>query len=247
MRTHVMFNGIDLTSLFNVSDLEDALLPREVSTVEVPGMDGALFAGVKLSQRSIKLTLTVKDDSLDGVRAASRLLAAILAVKQPAPLSMSIDGGLYFMAVPKAQEPGVIFRNAVRHEVEFVIPDPVAYGDLRTITVPSGGSVTFTVGGTYPTMPTVEDVLTVSASDKLWRLSLEDGTYLAYEPSYDGATRIDSLAIDCPARTLKVNGYTEMLTAESLWLELMPGTHTLTLDGSATSGPATVTFRERWM
>lgn len=246
-RTYVMFNGVTLTDLFYVSELEESLLPREVGTVEVPGMDGALFTGVKLSQRSINLRLTVKDESMEGVRSAARLLASILATRELAPLSMSIDDGIYYMAIPTAQNPGDIFRNAVRHDIEFVAPDPVAYGKLRTVTVPAGGSVTFTVGGSYPTMPVVKCDCSASGSDQLWRLSLEDGTYLAYSPAYDGAIASESLVVDCPARTLKVNGATKMLTSEALWLELTPGTHTLALDGSVSSGDATVTFRERWL
>lgn len=245
-RTHVLFNGIDLTECFYVSDLQEPLLPREVGTADVPGMDGALFTGVRLMPRTIALTLTVKDKSMEGMRAAERCLAAILATKEPTPLSLSIDDGLYYMAVPSAAEAGALYRKAVRHVVEFQCPDPVAYGRERTVTVPSGGRVTFDVGGTYPTMPVVSARCVYTASGQQWRLALEDGTYLHHAWDTDAATA-GTVTFDCAERVAKLGSRTFMLSAGADWLELEPGEHTLTMSGEACGGDATVTFRERWL
>ena len=241
-RTVVTFDGHELTRLFAVSNLQNSLLPRTLNTVDVPGRDGSLFLGVSLAVRTIKLTLTVRDRTPSGLQAASRALAAILNVSEPKPLSMSIDGGLYYMAIPNAQADGTRYRNAVTYDVEFLCADPVAYGTERTITVPSGGSVTFEVDGTYPTAPQVSVSAAKNGSGGYWRLTLDSDEYLvATIPS--GVTTAP-VEIDCAARTLKVNGNIALLQPEADWLVLEPGEHTLSMTGT---GQAMVIYVERWL
>lgn len=236
------FNGVDLTQQFVVSDLRTALLPRTISTEAVPGRDGSVLTGVSHAERTITMTLTVRARTIEGRQAAARTLAAILAVDEPKPLALSIDDGLYYMAIPASDGEGARFRNANTYEVSFIAPDPVAYGEEKTVTVPSGGSVTFTVGGTYPTMPTINAPSAANGSDGFWRLRLEDGSYLlATIPS--GVSTAPVVA-DCAKRTLRVNDTVALLVPVADWLVLEPGEHTLTMTGT---GAATVTFDERWV
>lgn len=242
MRTKVFFNGYELTHLFIVSDLKNSLLPRSVNTVDVPGRDGSLFTSTNLAARTIGLTLTVRDKSIKGVQLAARALAAILAVDEPKPLEISIDDGLYYLAIPEAGSDGKRFRKAVSYEVSFVCPDPVSYGVERRVTVPSGGSVTFEVDGTYPTMPVVSASAAANGGGGFWRLRLEDGSYLlATIPQ--GVSSAPVIA-DCAKRTLRVNNSTALLAPEADWLVFEPGEHTLEMTGT---GAAIVTFNERWL
>jgi predicted phage tail component-like protein len=242
-RTVVTFDGHDLTADYVVSDLRTALLPRRIRMQEVSGRDGALYTGSALSDRTITLTLTARGGTPAERQAAGRRLAEILATDAPAPLAMSIDGGLYWMAVPESGGNARRYVTATSFEVSFRIPDPAAYGPLRTVTVPSGGSVTFEVGGTYPALPTVSaSAAGNSSSVGGWRLALDDGSYLmATIPS--GVSSAPVVA-DCAARTLTVQGNVAMLRPAADWLVLQPGTRTLTMTGT---GAATVTFRERWL
>lgn len=239
-RTTVTYNGVDLTELCIVSDLRTSLLPREVQGQEVPGRDGTLFGGVRLAERTVTLAMTVHGDT-DGERqAAARALAAALATDAPAPLAISVDGGRYWMAVPTSGSDAVRWRHHTSFEVEFLCPDPVAYGETRTVSVPSGGSVALEVGGTYPTRPVV------SASAALndgtageWRLTLDGGTYLSAD-----APTARSVVADCAERTLVVAGATAMLDPYADWLVLEPGAHTLAMTGT---GAASVSYTERWL
>lgn len=242
-RTVVTFDGYELTNNYYVSDLRTSLLPRTIESQDVPGRDGSLFTGVRLAPRTITLTLTIKNKSIAVRQAAARALAAILAVDEPRPLSLSIDGGLYFMAIPQSSDDATRWVNASQFEVTFECPDPVAYGQERTVTVPSGGSVTFTVGGTYQTRPVISaSAARNNAGIGGWRIALEDGSYIfATIPS--GVSSAPVIA-DCAARTLKVNGNTALLIPAADWLVLEPGEHTLTMTGT---GAATVTFDERWL
>ena len=242
MRTRVLFNGYELSRHFIVSDLRNALLPRSIKTVDVPGRDGTVFTGSTLSERTIGMTLTVLDRTAEGRQAAARTLAAILAVDEPKPLSLSIDGGLWYMAMPNATEDGRRYRNATSYDVTFVCPDPVAYGPEKLVTVPSGGSVTFTVDGTYPAMPTISASSAANGGGGFWRVRLEDGSYvIATIPA--GVASAPVLA-DCAKRVLRVNDSVALLDPEADWLVLEPGEHTLEMTGT---GAAVVTFNERWL
>lgn len=242
MRTRVNFNGFDLTKLCHVSDLRETLLPRSISSADVPGRDGSMLTGVTLSERVITLTVTLMGRNLEERRASARMLAAILNVDSAKPLAISIDGGLYYMAIPNANANGILSCNATRYDVTFRCVDPVAYGAEHIITVPSGGSVTFSVGGTYPTMPTVSAPAAANGSGGFWRLRMEDGSYLlATIPS--GVTTAPVIA-DCERRTLKVNGSTALLVPAADWLVFEPGQHTIEMVGT---GAATVVYRERWL
>ena len=249
MRTKVYFDGHELTRDYYVSDLKTSLLPRRIGTQEVPGRDGTVFTGSTLGERSIKLTLTVHNMDMGRRQAASRALASILAVDEPKPLAISIDDGLYYMAIPKSDGDATRWLNSTSFDVEFACPDPVAYGEEKVVTVPNTGtkSVTFTVGGTYPTQPTVAANIVSADEGDDWRLALEDGTYLYYEPVYSGAVYTESLVADCAKRTLKLDGNTRLLIPSADWLIFEPGEHTLTLSGDAVGGAATVTYRERWL
>ena len=241
-RTKVFFDGFELTRRFAVSNLKEGLLPRTIKTVEVPGRDGSLFTGVTLTEKTIGMTLTTLAKTVEERQAAARMLAAILAVDEPKPLLLSIDNGLYRMAIPSTDIEAARYRNATAFEVSFVVPDPVMYGVEKVITVPSGGSVTFEVGGTYPTRPVVSASAAANGGNGFWRVRLEDGSYLlATIP--DGVSTAPVIA-DCEARTLMVNSSVALLVPSADWLKFSPGQHTLEMTGT---GAATVTFTERWL
>lgn len=242
MRTRVWFDGHELTEHYLCSDLGRALLPRSVGTQRVGGLDGAIVTGVTLSPRTVTMTLTTVCRDMAKRQAWARRLAAALAVDEPRPLRISIDGGLWLMAVPTSSGDAARRLAATSFDVSFECTDPVFRGERRSVAVPSGGTTSFRVGGTYPASPVVTVSGAANAASGHWRLALDDGTYLlATVPEGSGGS---ALSFDCCARTLAVDGATALLAPEASWLVLEPGTHTLAMDGS---GEATVTYEERWL
>ena len=241
-RTVVTFNGTDLTALYAVSDLRTSLLPRDVSTQSVSGRDGEIFTGIRHASRTITLTFTVLDSSITARQQAARVLAATLAVDEPKPLSISIDSGLYYLAIPSSDGDAARFYNANQFDVTFLCADPIAYGESKSVEVPSGGSLTFTVGGTYPTKPVITGPSVVrNSSLGGWRLRLDSRDYVLV-PISSGTAR--SLSIDCVNRVVLLAGAVSVLSPDSDWLVFEPGEHTLVMTGT---GKATVTYKERWV
>lgn len=238
-RTTVTFGGQDLTADYVVSDLRRPLLPREVGVVEVPGMDGETFTGARMTGRTVTMALTAMGSGVAAREAAARRLAAILAVDEPQPLAVSVDGGLALMCVPASGSDSQRFVNAETFEVAFQSVEPAYRGASRTATVPSGGTLTLQVGGTYPTMPTVR-ATAAAPSGGYWGLTV-DGTQVMRAQLASGS---HSVVADCERRTLTVDGVTALLPPASDWLELAPGSHSIAMTGT---GAATVQFEERWL
>lgn len=236
-RTTVTFDGHDLTADYVASNLRESLLPRALGTVKVPGRDGTLYTGSTLSQRSITMTLTARSGTPAGRQAAARALAAKLAVREPRPLAISHDGGLYWLAVPISPSTPKRYLHATSFDVEFVTCDPVMYGEHRSVTVPSGGSLSFTVNGSYPTMPNIAANATPSGG--VWKLQLEDGSFMAVALP---GTR--AVVCNCAERVLTVAGDVWPIADDADWLVLAPGQHTLSMTGT---GAATVEWDERWL
>lgn len=235
----VMWDGEELSAgwVF-VSDRHEQLLPRNVTTIDVPGRDGAIFGGVTQAVRQLTLSLYVlgrSDERAEHVRE----LAARLAVDEPRPLRFGDE--LTRMAIPNADVMSTVYFDAEGWvDVTFECPDPWLYGEVMTETLPSGGTLSITVGGTAPTWPTITANAT-GGSQGSWIVTLEDGTGI-YAAIPSGTTH--ALTADCGARTLVVNEGVAMLPPSYDWPRLTPGTHTLTM--AQGTGDATVTWVERW-
>lgn len=241
-RTVVTFNGTDLTALYAVSDLRTSLLPRDVSTESVSGRDGEVFTGIRHATRTITLTLTVRDRSITARQMAARILAATLAVNEPKPLSISIDSGLYYLAIPSSDGDATRHYTMTQFEVTFLCADPIAYGETKAFEILNGGSKTFTVGGTYPTKPVIAGAsVTRNSSLGGWKMTLDSTDYVFVPIGSDLAR---SLSIDCEKRVVRLAGVVVVLSPDSDWFVLEPGEHTLAMTGG---GDVTVTYKERWV
>lgn len=243
-RTVVTFNGTTLTDLYDVSDLRTTLLHRTLGSVDVPGRDGAVFTGAKLAARKITLTFTVKDQDIAARQAASRALAATLAVDSPKPLSLSIDDGLYYLAIPTSDGDASRFVGATQFDVSFMAYDPVMYGDQVSFYVYVGNSHTWTVNGTYPTLPLIRCPRGVPewADNPIWQITLDGSQTITVDIT--GYRQYANIVIDCQNRILTVDGNAKMLPATCDWFSFEPGQHTLSVSGGEAG---IVSYRERWL
>lgn len=238
MRTTITFDGHDLTELFVVSNLRRPLAPRGVNTIDVPGRDGSLFASATQSAVTLSLTLTVLSRDLQERSAAIRTLAALLSTKEPKPLAISDDGGLYYMAVPSSNADGMRYINAEAFEVTFTCPDPCLYGEIEHYE-PTGSTLTFTVGGTAPSSPTIVVDDATAGDGGFWRMVDETGAGIY--AALDSGTH--SISADCGARTITVDDNVVMLPPAFDWPVWAPGEHTVTITGG---GSAVIQVQERW-
>lgn len=238
----VTFNGYAITDEFIVGNLSREFMVRDVRQVDVPGMDGALFASARFG--TVKIGMDVAFVAADPTERSDALrgLAAALKADSPGRLAISDDGGRYYLAVPNGGEVAR-FRSADRFRLEFTALDPAMYGNAASATVPSGGTVTFEVGGNYPTMPSIAASAAVrDPSSLVYGLRLDSGHILDFATSTDSAV---SLSVDCQSRSASQDGTSVIPTLESDWFVLQPGTHTV--ENHEGTGAAEVSWVERWI
>lgn len=236
----VTFDGIVLSDMYTVL-VKRGLSSHEVTYESIPGRDGVVVTSSELMPPELSLVFVIGPSG--DAPAAVRELSAILDVREPKELYIGEDGGLCYMAMPSGSRTWRRVPSSSSVEVPFLVVDAVMYGKERSATVPSGGSVTFVVGGTYPTRPRVQASAAVrNSSSGKWGVKLDGGDYIRVAFGSNTSRTVD---IDCQSRTVKVAGVTDIITLDSDWLELPPGEHTLQMDQG--TGAATVTWRERWL
>lgn len=237
----VIFDSYIITEYFSVDHRMIRRLPTwEPSLIEVPGMNGAIYAGTKAEPIEITMTLIPKASDREDRQEVLRELARILSVSTPRTLILEDEGVPYRKAVPKGEMPIEPYLDADSVEVTFVCPDPRLYGSFKTKSLSTSASVS--IGGTAPTRPTISGTVTPNSSG-YWKVRESNtGKYMQVSMA---AGSSHSLSIDCEKRIVKVDGDVVMLAPDSDWLEWNGDTsRTLLVDQG--SGTVTVAWREMW-
>ncbi len=238
----VIFDGHRINDRFFVGDAEVGMPEFAPRTEDREFADGSRVRGMRLGCPEITIRLIAKPVHGEDVREALSDLMAWLHVDGPRRLVLGDDHGLWRKCVPTgAPQIGDVKWNDVI-TVTFLQTEPALYGIKREVTVPSGGTLRFVVGGDYPTKPTItSNAAYRSYSTQLWGLRMDDGDVMRVKIPVSTASRV---AMDCDGRTCAVNGATTIPTLDSDWFVLRPGTHTLRNDQG--SGSCVVSWYERW-
>lgn len=236
----VIYDGHDLSEIGICGNPEITRLSASVSYADSDSRDGSAVLGRRLANASVAFSIGVEGAEGERNRKLSTL-AAWLDVDGPKPLSLPGVPWRYCMAIQDGEMSAARGVGGEIVTLAFEVTEPIAYGDTRTLTVPSGGSATFRVGGTAKARPRITASAVRDASSQVWGLRLDEGDFVHVAT---GSASARSIAVDCDARTLTVNGSPAIPTLDSDWLELAPGEHVLRMDRG--TGAATVTWVERW-
>jgi len=237
------FNGHDLTTDFICGEPKRSIIKAKPTLRERSAGNGSVFVGLGFEASTISFGVTTTASTATLRREAFSKLGGWLNVDEPKQLVLPETPNWYWLAVPDGSFDIEKYIDGDGAELTFILVDPVAYGVEKTLTVPSGGSLTFTVDGTYPTKPVITASSAVRNSTALvWGLQLDSVDYV-HVATGSGSSR--AVAIDCDKRTCTVASAVSMITLDSDWLEFTPGSHTLAMDYG--TGAATVKYRERWM
>ena len=238
----IVFDGHNFNDLFYVGEVNVGLPEFVTDATERVGGNGSMFRSIRVGTLSISVQMVAKPLRGRDVRESLSTLLSWLDVDGERPLYLSNDRGLRRMVVPNgAPSIGDAEWND-RVTVEFLQLDPMLYGKERTVTVPSGGSVTFNVGGDASTQPSIAAQSAVrNGTSRTWGIRLDDGDYLRVAIPTSSATPVE---IDCKERTCRVGGAVTIPTIDSDWFVLAPGTHTVRNDVG--SGACALTWTERW-
>ena len=237
----VTFNGHDLSTIGTIGTPSIKILDSKVTSREVSGRDGVVVESRTWGASTVSFPISIVGTAFNRRNSLSTL-GSYLDVDEPCHLVLPDTPDYYYMAIPSGRNEisrGVDNETLV---LEFTITEPAAYGTEKTVTVPSGGSVTFTVNGTYKTAITATASAVRNSTSLTWGLKLDNSKFVHIATGSASAT---SIVLDCGNRTLKVANSPALPTLDSDWLILEPGSHTLAMDYG--TGAATVKYFERWL
>ena len=238
----ITFDGHILNDLFYTGEVEVGLPSFQPDVVQRVGAHGSIMRSTRMEGPSIVVPLVVKPRRGHEPREAISALLSWLDVDGPKALTLSDDDGLVRMVVPDGTPDVGDHRFGDRLTIEFTQLDPWLYGESKSATVPSGGSVAISVGGDFATPPTVSASAAIrNSSSLLWGVRLDNADYLRVKLPTSSATAV---SMNCGARTCTVGGDHVAPTLQSDWLSLSPGQHVIRNDVG--SGAATVAWVERW-
>lgn len=237
----LIFDGHSFDELFYYGNPELTILSSNAKYAQSENRNGSLFIGKTWANSQVTFSIATTGTAAER-RDALSTLGQWLDVDEPKKLILPDTPDRFYMAVPNGSIGLTRYCDSETASVTFDIVDPIAYGREVTVTVPSGGSVTFNVGGTYKTKPRIESSAVRDSTALVWSLKLDNSDHIHVATGSADATTVK---LDCEERTCKVGNQVSMITLDSDWLELEPGTHTLVMDYG--TGAATVTFNERWL
>ena len=241
---NLTYNGHDLTTLFTCGDPEITILDSTPDNREVSGRNGAAFVGMKYGVPSVACTIAAFGTPSER-RAKFSTLGQWLMVDEPKPLYLPDTPDRYYLAVPSGALQLTRGFDGETATLTFELTDPVAYGEQKMITLPSRGSLTFTVGGTAPTYfyRDLAAIGTPDASTLRYGIRLDNSQ--TWCVTHDSTSNLRVGPFDFEKRSLMVDGVVSVPTLDSDWFALTPGEHTLeNYLGGGTS--LWLKYRERW-
>ncbi|MEG0322814.1 MAG: phage tail family protein [Raoultibacter sp.] len=234
----MIYNGHDFKNILRDELISRSFLPGvNVSTVEVPGRHGSLFADAKLDP----LAITVAVRLIPGFRSnygfsyeeARRKIAGMLFSRKPSKLILRDDPTRHYYAILSGESQIEKLLGTGQSSLTFICPEPIAIGNERNITL-GEGTTSFHLDGTAPSFP----VLRLSASAEEMKVTCGDKYILPNIKLSQG----DAVEIDCATERVTVNGNTVGVSLFSDYFEVEPDVTTIKVEG----GSGYLVVSERW-
>lgn len=234
----MIFNGTDLSPWLEVMSIDRPLLAsRRLNTTDVSGLNGVYVSDDALESETISVECAIKAESPDEVADVRRMLAPLLLTSEAAKLVLDDEPTLYYYAWVKGGIDTERSHSWPSITVEFLLADPIAYGEERSAAVGTGGTKVWN-RGTCKTFPIITCTPPKGTS---WKLSNTDtGDYIEVQATFDGSIEVE---LDTATESCKVNGAYHPVTLGSDFFPLESGSQNLKTSG----GTATLTWTERWL
>lgn len=214
-----------------------------VETQDVPGRDGTVLREITYEPRTIVLECRVFGKRWKDFESIRDILVTELMTHEEEQLVVRTHPDEYYMAhLNSITEGDRIGGTGIGYlELEFSASDPWRYGDTRSVTVPSGGSVEFSVRGNLPATVSINAAAAVrNGSSSIWGVRFDEVDFAHIATGSDSARKVE---IDGTTRTAKVSDAVSLITLDSNWPTLSPGRHTARMDQG--TGDAVLTWQER--
>lgn len=238
----IIFNGNDLSSLVFCRIGRPILPPVENTIQDIPGRDGAIFKKSRLQTFQIPVTMWLRTDDRREVAAARHELAALLFTDEPKPLYLPDDPDIYHLAIVEGETNLDQISDALQGTtVNFLVCDPIGYGETKTRTL-SSGYTTIAFGGTWKTYPVITITPTSTTSARV--ANVTTGEYVEINSTSAGASLSTSsdYVIDMELERVTVNGNSVGVAAASDFFSVDGSTQLRLINCTGS-----ISWVERWL
>lgn len=232
------YGGVDLgrwVEPYNVTRQVDPARSYDETTVQ--GVDGSLVSNVRLKASTVEVSCYMRAFDPAEVEDARRGLAAALSPRSPQALVLPVNRGLRYEDA--LYTGGADMDRLWQHptlELEFLLSDPVAYGEARTASIGTA-ETRVDAGGTHKAFPTVT---CAPPSGSHWRIeNVTTGEFVDVAATFTGSQVV---VLDMARQRCKVNGKDFPVSLASDFFAL-DGVQAL----RTSSGTATLKWDERWL
>ena len=238
------YDGFDLTRYAFVRVERPVGPSLRIESERIAGRDGEVPTSFELDKLQIVARCTLRKKYFHQWERVRMELAAAFSKLGERVLTLPDEPGMYRMATASLNDSVKTPPTPpVEFSVEFTCHDPVAYGIEHSVTVPSGGSVTFEVGGMQPVGVRLAASSAVrNGSSGLWGVRFDEGAFLHVSLSSSTARAV---TIDGVSRAVLIANAVDMVTLDSTWPKLSPGSHVARMDQG--TGAATLSWIERYL
>lgn len=213
----MIYDGIELEDYFRIQYEFPLILPSQVEGIKVSGRPGKLFTGNTMDELSIPMEFRLKNRARDDLPAFRRLYRAMLHQDAPRPLYLPEDQGAYRLGIFQAVGNLDTLWYTGKGTLDFIAPDPIAYGDWHDIAV-SGTRYDGKYFGTWPTYPVIEAWPANGTSFTVW--DHLTGFSVTVNGKFNGSQHV---VIDCERQQTTINGTNAKVTFESDYPHMAPG------------------------
>ena len=215
------YDGFDLTR-YALVKLERPVGPSlRIETEQVPGRNGEIPVSVELETLHIVAHCTLRRRYYHRWDRVRMELATAFTKLGEHILTLPDEPGMYRMATASLTD-----------NVQTPLEPPVEF------------SVEFEVGGMLPAVDisVVAESAVRNNSSGVWGVRFDEGDFMHVALPSSSSRKVE---IDADNRTVKVANATDMITLDSSWPKLEPGTHVARMDQG--TGAATLSWIERYL
>lgn len=255
------FNGHDLESIAICGDPQISIFNFQPEFKDMKSRNGSLFVGTKLGASTVEFTVCVTGNASER-RAKLSTLGLWLMVDEPKPLILPETPDRYYLAVPNGAMDMQRGYDGEYTQLTFTLADPIACSTESHSVTSVNGVATLNVSGntkTYFTLANVEGQLITpgiyeGTDSEYWGITDGDVSMVYYTRTpYSGEITIDTEKrmsrygrhFEMPDHSIVIDWYTMVPTLDSSWIELQPGTTTITRSVGG-GGEFTIEWRDRW-
>lgn len=237
----VTFNGVDISALFMVADMSRPLPEFRDSSTTVEGADGDSFDALTIGPRECSFTVISAHRTMRELQDDARELMAVLAVREPKPLTFSDERDrdgvqLVRYAVPTGSFDAQEFVRAGQWTLRFRQHDPYLYGKPRSVVLAANEAQRVDVGGNAPAIP-----LATTAPRASSYLLRSGSGYISYFAPFDGNSTLTLDFAELTARLSPALEGAKGLQTGSRFFEFAGVTSLFA------TAQTTVSWTERWL